>query len=293
MESGLKTDEKEIYEQFDTNETAEREGKRHKKNYLLSPKKLIRYISYTVLVLCLFILLSYNMKTENHAITYEAKEGDKPLTQNANCEPGYKVVDGKCVINHSIRADYYTEQDNEKIEIIHQLPISMEITIDGQKVEPNKEYIFPKKGNHTVFFLGDFSKLNATNRMFYQTNRMTFISFTPLFDSSNVVNMKGMFYECISLTSIDLSNLNTGKVANMELLFAGCHNLLSLDLSHFDTRNVKTIANIFEDCTSLTQINLSNFITDNVNDMSFMFFGCTALSSIDLSHFNTKQTTTM
>jgi hypothetical protein len=31
MESGLKTDEKEIYEQFDTNETAEREGKRHKK----------------------------------------------------------------------------------------------------------------------------------------------------------------------------------------------------------------------------------------------------------------------
>ena len=111
MESGLKTNEDEYYEQFDTNEKAEREGKKHKKNYLFSPKKFIRYILYTVLVLCLFILLSHYMKTENHSIIYEAKEGDKPLTLNGNCDPGYKMVDGKCIINHSIRAHYFTEKD--------------------------------------------------------------------------------------------------------------------------------------------------------------------------------------
>ena len=58
MESRLKADENEYYEQFDTNEK-EIEGKRHKKNYLLSPKKFIRYILYTILVLCLLILLSH------------------------------------------------------------------------------------------------------------------------------------------------------------------------------------------------------------------------------------------
>ena len=44
MESGLKTDESEFYEQFDTDEKPVIEGNRHKKNYLFSPKKFIRYI---------------------------------------------------------------------------------------------------------------------------------------------------------------------------------------------------------------------------------------------------------
>ena len=58
--------------------------------------------------------------------------------------------------------------------------------------------------------------------------------------------MSGMFFECSSLTNIDLSNFNAQNVTNMSFMFYKC--------------------------SSLTNIDLSNFNTQNVTDMSFMFY---------------------
>ena len=42
--------------------------------------------------------------------------------------------------------------------------------------------------------------------------------------------MKYMFYECNSLTNIDLSNFNTQNVIDMNSMFYGCKSLTNIDL---------------------------------------------------------------
>ena len=47
-----------------------------------------------------------------------------------------------------------------------------------------------------------------------------------------------MLYNCLSLTSLNLSNFNTNNVYNMSGMFNRCSSLISLDLSNFNTNNV-------------------------------------------------------
>ena len=45
----------------------------------------------------------------------------------------------------------------------------------------------------------------------------------------------------------------------MSYMFFECSSLTNIDLSSFNTQNVKNMSNMFYDCDSLTNINLSNF----------------------------------
>ena len=42
--------------------------------------------------------------------------------------------------------------------------------------------------------------------------------------------MSFMFFECKSLTNIDLSNFNTSKVTNMNYMFSECKSLIKIYL---------------------------------------------------------------
>ena len=48
-----------------------------------------------------------------------------------------------------------------------------------------------------------------------------------------------MFFDCNSLISLDLSNLNTQNVTNMSYIFHGCDTLSNIDLFNFITQNVE------------------------------------------------------
>ena len=134
---------------------------------------------------------------------------------------------------------------------------------------------------------------------------------------NNVLIRFGMFAQCSSLTSLDLSSFNTSNVTDMRGLFEGCKNLTSLNISGFNTSNVKYMDAMFMDCSGLTSLDLSNFNTSNVVSMGNvhrffynsgsagqygrtfyltnggMFENCTSLSSLDLSNFNTSNVTRM
>ena len=43
-----------------------------------------------------------------------------------------------------------------------------------------------------------------------------------------------MFYNCIQLTSLDLSNFQTSKVTAMENMFYGCSKLEYINMKNFD-----------------------------------------------------------
>ena len=110
---------------------------------------------------------------------------------------------------------------------------------------------------------------------------------------SGVTDMRYMFYNCSSLTSLDLSNFDTSNVTDMNSMFSNCNNLTSLDLSNFHTSNVTDMDTMFSWCSSLTSLDLSNFDTSNVTDMNTMFSTCNNLTSLDLSNFDTSNVTNM
>ena len=113
------------------------------------------------------------------------------------------------------------------------------------------------------------------------------------FNTSNVTDMNWMFNNCSALTSLDLTNFNTENVTNMSGMFRHCSALTSLSLKNFNTSEVTNMNVMFSDCSSLTSLDLSNFNTSNVTGMNGMFYGCSALKSLDLSSFNTSNVTDM
>ena len=48
-------------------------------------------------------------------------------------------------------------------------------------------------------------------------------------NTTNVTDIKGMFQNCTSLTSLDVSSFDTSNVTSMEVMFYNCRNLTSLD----------------------------------------------------------------
>lgn len=104
----------------------------------------------------------------------------------------------------------------------------------------------------------------------------------------NATSCYKMFYNCESLTQLDLSNFNTSNVVNMSEMFSDCLNLMQLDLSNFDTSQVTSMCNMFCSCEAVTQLDFSSFDTSKVTDMSGMFFNCKSLKMLDLSNFDTS-----
>ena len=119
-------------------------------------------------------------------------------------------------------------------------------------------------------------QLNTSNvvdmrYMFYQCNSLVTI---PQMDTSNVTSMSGMFFDCTSLTSIP--QMDTSNVVGMSEMFSWCTSLTSIP--QMDTSNVGNMSYMFQGCTSLTSI--PQMDTSNVVDMRDMFYRCTSLTSI-------------
>ena len=137
------------------------------------------------------------------------------------------------------------------------------------------------------------SNVTDMRLMFFWCISLTNLNLSS-FNTSNVTDMSSMFVNCCALKSLDLSNFNTSKVTNMYDMFEDCKSLTSLDLSSFNTSNViGSMRWMFARCCALTSLNLSSFDTSNVTDMYQMFSQCSALTSLDLSSFNTSNVTDM
>ena len=103
-------------------------------------------------------------------------------------------------------------------------------------------------------------------------------------DTSKITNMGGMFYNCSSLETLDLSMFDTSNVTTMAQMFKGCKNLKSFNLSGWDTSKVTDLSQMFHGCTSLEALDLSMFITPLLENMGLMFHGCASLKKINLSN---------
>ena len=130
------------------------------------------------------------------------------------------------------------------------------------------------------------------NSMFRNMSSLTSLNLSNL-DTSKVTNMGGMFLGVSNLATINLSNFDTSKVINMSFMFFGMSKLTTLNLSNFNTSKVIYMNRMFSDVSNLTTINLSNFDTSKVIDMGFMFYDMSNLTTINLSNFDTSKVTNM
>ena len=146
-----------------------------------------------------------------------------------------------------------------------------------------------------VIFDASFANARPTScyNWFYGCTDLTTIEGIEYLNTENVTNMDGMFQNCKSLTTLDLSRFDTKNVTDMRGMFYACSALTTLDLSRFDTKNVTNISHIFYGCRALTTLDISNFNTQNVTDMSGIFWDCAALTTLDVSHFDTQNVTNM
>ena len=141
-------------------------------------------------------------------------------------------------------------------------------------------------GLKTIEGIENLNTEEVTNMsgMFNNCQSLTSLDLSS-FNTAKVTNMDDMFISCSSLTSLDLSSFNTAKVENMRGMFYGCSGLTYLDLSSFNTAEVTDMSNMFEDCSALTTIYGSDdFSTDNVSSSDYMFYNCSKLNNGNVSY---------
>ena len=188
--------------------------------------------------------------------------------------------------------------DTEKLVTItftNTKPTGDYITWDVSIAQDGSVIAYYDKPNNTLTYCteGTFYFPIDCSFLFYEFKVLNTINGLNLVDTSSVTDMSYMFYQCITLTSLDLSSFNTSSVTNMSSMFFYCRTLTSLDLSNFDTSNVTNMRYMFNTCDKLTSLDLSNFDTSNVTDMQGMLRYCRVLTSLNLSNFDTSNVTDM
>ena len=161
------------------------------------------------------------------------------------------------------------------------LPKNSAWVIDGTTVGAINE----KLGNGTIVhivFHKSFSTYTPTSlsSFFENLTKLETITGLKYLNTANVTDMSYMFFNCSSLTSLDVTHFNTANVTNMESMFSLCSSLISLNVTHFNTANVTDMSYMFSSCSSLTSLDLSNFNTAKVTNMESMFRGSSNLETI-------------
>ncbi|MCJ1994402.1 BspA family leucine-rich repeat surface protein, partial [Lactococcus piscium] len=132
-----------------------------------------------------------------------------------------------------------------------------------------------------INFTGATKAPTNCSELFKALNNLTEFENLTYLDTSEVINMDEMFYDCYNLKQLDLSNFNTSKVTSIIKMFFFCTSLESLDLSKFNTKNMTDMTELFQSCKKLKTLDLSGFDTENVKKMAGMF-NDTILSSLTL-----------
>ena len=117
--------------------------------------------------------------------------------------------------------------------------------------------------------------LTSCNYAFSGSSITKLISFP---DTSNIKSMSFMFFNCYSLTSLDLSNFDTSNITSVTNMFRNCYNLQTLNVIGWDISKVVVSGNMFANCPSLSKLILGK-VTQTTYD-----WWCTRLTENNISY---------
>ena len=109
----------------------------------------------------------------------------------------------------------------------------------------------------------------------------------------NIVNnsLSGIFYNCINIIEVDMTNFDTSLITDMTEMFSMCHSLKSLNVQNLNTAKVESFRYMFFECISLISINLESFTIPKATTLYRMFFNCQKLEYINIKNFEEKENT--
>ena len=225
-------DEINTFEIFRPFEYLNKENNSTINSYFFNIKKFNTFIVVAFLLIICFISFTYfnvmkEIKNENQKrilkefnkdIDFICETGDEDKCLKCDtiknvcskCNLGYKLVDGKCIANYSFKAKYFSNSANKTINLLnpkYEQDI-IEITFNNETIPVSSKYIFPKIGNHTLYFLMKNPLNNSLSKMFSGIESLTYISFSSKYNTENVTDFSEMFAYCSSLISINFANLN-------------------------------------------------------------------------------------
>ena len=131
---------------------------------------------------------------------------------------------------------------------------------------------------------------------YMMTNCISLTDFSIIdsnFSNILITNMRGIFKNCESIVSLDLSSFYTPNVEVMWDMFKGCKKLKYLIMQNFDTSNVVDMESMFEGCSELEILSLENFRTQKVHYMNKMFSECISLKSLNFHYISSASLGTM
>lgn len=155
------------------------------------------------------------------------------------------------------------------------------------------------RANGTVIELytdADTVYTNADSSGMFVSSTVQYIRFFgDKVDTSETTNMHEMFNGCTALLEIDnLDSIDTSNVIYIGGVFQNCKSLSSVNISGWNVSNARSLEKMFSGCNNITSVgDLSSWITNNATSTEYMFNGCNKLQSIDLSGWNTSNVATM
>ena len=81
------------------------------------------------------------------------------------------------------------------------------------------------------------------------------------------------FYNCNSLTNLDVRGFDTRNVTDMIAMFEYCRSLVNLDLTNFNMEQLPNIDGIFHGMESLKTLNIRSFNLENIEENKSLFTG--------------------
>lgn len=195
---------------------------------------------------------------------------------------------------------YITNKNTNTVKLVSYIGSSNDVTVyNAYKVDGvvyNNVEMYPASQvsgpfrdkiydmNSIVFEDGVIFPENA-GYMFYSLFSLTSLDVSGV-DTSKMANTEHMFDGCMALTSLNLDGWNMDKVKNASHMFAWCDKLTSLSMNGWDTSSFETTSYMFH-WVPLTSIDLSSWTTDNLKDISYMF-RYSKLENINTSGWNTS-----
>ncbi len=179
---------------------------------------------------------------------------------------------------------------------IHEVEGAVEsFNISSDKEDLEKQvmaYVVLNEDNstHTIYIQGNGGvRANEdSSNLFYNFIKLASIEGLEYFDTSNVIDMSGMFCACLSLSSLDLSSFDTSQVTDMNGMFYQCNSLTSLDLSSFNTSKVTDMFDMFYQCNNLTTT--ITIMSTKVTSYSNMFFAAAVTDGSQIAVNYTSET---
>ena len=192
---------------------------------------------------------------------------------------------------------------------------SVDMSLVNVESVTNLSYIFRFCSSLTSINLSNWDMTNVTTTyyMFFgctQLSTINGISSMPLLSEAS-----GMFQDCASLTTLDISSISPNSTINTVRMFQGCNSLTTLDVSNLVNGGTPNLSFTFYNASDETlvingletwevsgsttfrymfadsgveSLNLSGWTTTSLEDISYMFYVSTDLLSVDLTGWDTS-----